>query len=42
MSRGSRDAKQGILKTSMRDNYSEHGVEEVSHFCVSVTLSEML
>ena len=30
MSRGSRDTTQGILKSSMRDNYSEHGVEEVS------------
>ena len=30
MSRGSRDPVTGILKGSMRDNYSEHGVEEVS------------
>lgn len=29
MSRGNREATQGILKHSMRDNYSEHGVEEV-------------
>ena len=29
MSRGDREITQGILKHSMRDNYSEHGVEEV-------------
>ncbi|KZT11979.1 uncharacterized protein LAESUDRAFT_640702 [Laetiporus sulphureus 93-53] len=28
MSRGSREATSGILKGSMRDNYSEHGVEQ--------------
>ncbi|EKM51536.1 uncharacterized protein PHACADRAFT_261735 [Phanerochaete carnosa HHB-10118-sp] len=28
MSRGNREITQGILKHSMRDNYSEHGVEE--------------
>ena len=30
MSRGNRDAAAGILKSSMRDNYSEHGVDEAS------------
>ncbi|KAI0712250.1 hypothetical protein C8Q76DRAFT_622592 [Earliella scabrosa] len=28
MSRGKRDAASGILKSSMRDNYTEHGVDE--------------
>ena len=30
MSRGNRDAASGILKSSMRDNYTEHGVDEAS------------
>ena len=29
MSRGDREAATGILKGSMRDNYTEHGVDEV-------------
>ena len=35
MSRGKRDAASGILKSSMRDNYTEHGVDEV-RTCLSV------
>ena len=34
MSRGSRDPTKGILKSSMRENYSEHGVDEVSPITV--------
>lgn len=30
MSRGNREASLGNLKNSMRDNYTEHGVDEVS------------
>ena len=33
MPRGNRDASSGILKNSMRDNYTEHGVDEVSTIC---------
>ena len=34
MSRGHRDATFGILKASMRDNYTEHGVDDV---CPNIT-----
>lgn len=30
MTRGNRDVAFGILKSSMRDNYTEHGVDEVN------------
>ncbi len=32
MSRGNREVSTGNIKLSMRDNYSEHGVEDVGYY----------